>query len=417
MKRFFVKILVFSLFILASIQVFSQSRKELEQKKQKTLEEIEYTNQLMKNTQNSEKENLTSYYILHKKIKSQKQLIYQINEELDICTKQIHNYEIVINYMTEDLNYLKESYAYLILNVWKNREKQNALLFILSSRNFNQAYLRLRYIHELAEIRKKQLITISSIKSLLEVSKARLEDQVLLKEKLLNEKNTAGEILQNQQIEKEETIKSLQKQSKELKKELEKKQKQIKEFTQKIEAIIAEEIRKAAEEEARRKEEEARRKRNSPGQKTNTKTVTPVEKTLSTNFTNNYGNLPWPVENGIITSNYGTHPHPSLKNVTVENKGIDILSLPGSKARAIFEGTVSKVFSLPSMHNVILINHGDYYTVYANLETVTVKVGDKVSTKQIIGTIFIDKTDNKSTLHFELWKGKTTQNPNLWLAK
>lgn len=412
MKLLLAKISLFSFCILSLNFVFSQSRKDLELKKQKTLEEIEYTNQLMKNTQNVEKENINGYYIINNKIKSQKKLIRQIQEEIKLCNKRIRNYELVIAYMTEDLEYLKASYANLILNVWKNKNKQNTLMFILSSKNFNQGYLRLRYIEELTKIRKKQLIAISSIKYLLEQSKIRLENQVIFKESLFNEENSAKNNLQIQQSEKEKTIKSLQEKSKDLKKQLEYQQQQLQELSRQIEKIIAEEIRKQAELEARKKEEALKNKSTA----TTTKT-TPVEKINSTNFANNYGTLPWPVENGIVISYYGTHPHPSLKNVSVENKGIDILSLAASKARAIFDGTVTRIFSLPSMHNIILINHGDYYTVYTNLETVNVTVGDKVTTKQIIGTIYTDKSENKSTLHFELWKGKITQNPLIWLAK
>jgi len=160
--------------------------------------------------------------------------------------------------------------------------------------------------------------------------------------------------------------------------------------------------------------EEARR---TSGSATGTYALTPAEQIISNNFGNNRGKLPWPVERGVIVSHYGKQRHPVLKNIEIDNKGIDIATAKGAMARAIFDGEVRKILSLPGAHNAIIIRHGEYLSVYTNLETVSVSVGENVSTKQYIGTIYTDKTENKTIMHLEIWKGNTTMNPGLWLAK
>ena len=144
--------------------------------------------------------------------------------------------------------------------------------------------------------------------------------------------------------------------------------------------------------------------------------LTPMELKLSENFENNKGKLPWPSEKGVISGTFGEHPHPVLKKVKINNNGIDILTSEGSNAKAIFDGVVTRIMNVPNYNNVVIIRHGEYLTVYSNLNEVFVKKGEKVKTWQDIGYIFTDKEDSKTELHFEIWKAKTLQNPLHWLS-
>ncbi|MDR2834832.1 MAG: peptidoglycan DD-metalloendopeptidase family protein [Bacteroidales bacterium] len=388
-----------TVFVGLSISLKSQSKKDLENEKKKTLNEIEYTNKLLDTTKNKEKESINKLTILNKKINNRKKLISQINKEVELTNERIANYELVISYMEEDLEYLSVSYANLIKSSWKNKNKQHALMFLLASNDVNQSYLRLKYIQQLSLIRKHQLLAIKSIKPLLEESKNKAKTEKELKEILLVEQEGAKKDLQYEQQEKQKTIVNLQNKGKDLEKKLKEQQQQLQKLNKQIEKLIAEEAAKAT--------------KNSKGEIE----LTPAEKTINKNFGNNKGNLGWPVERGIITSYFGSQPHPVLKNVTIDNKGIDIQTTEGSNALAIFEGEVTKVFSLPGMHKIVLIKHGEYFTVYTNLESAEVSEGSKVSSKQILGKIVTDKTENKTMLHFEIWYGSYTQNPSLWLAK
>ncbi|NTV84365.1 MAG: peptidoglycan DD-metalloendopeptidase family protein, partial [Bacteroidales bacterium] len=208
--------------------------------------------------------------------------------------------------------------------------------------------------------------------------------------------------------EKNKTVKTLSKKEKELQKTLKEKEAAAKKLQQAIQDIIAEEIRLA---------NERAKKAGGVSLKTGEFALTPEEKVISDNFLNNQGKLPWPVDKGIISSTFGEHPHPVLKNVKTRNNGIDIMTESGTEARAIFSGVVTRVMNVPNNNNVIIIRHGEFLSVYSNLDQVYVKIGEKVSTKQKIGTVFTNKTDSKTELHFEVWQSKTLLNPEVWLAR
>jgi len=200
----------------------------------------------------------------------------------------------------------------------------------------------------------------------------------------------------------------LQKKEKNLRKELDAQQKKANDLNKRIESLIAEEIRKAE------------NLNKSKGKSTTSKvsTLTKEEVLLSGNFEKNAGRLPWPVSNGFISGHYGIQPHPVLKHVTTNNKGIYIQTPANSTARAVFDGVVTQLFSVPGSNNAVIIQHGEYRTVYANLTDIYVKIGDKVSTKQAVGKIFTDsEKDNKTELYFQIWKNKNLLDPEKWLTR
>ena len=381
--------------------IYAQSKKELENQKKRTLEEIEYTNKLIESTKKEEKKNTNNLFIIEKNIKNRKKLIKQINKELEISQTQIENYELVIGLMTEDLKKLSKSYANLINMAWKNYNKQNALMFVLASKDFNQSYLRIRYIQQLSTVRKQQLFAIKEIKTLLEDSKIKVETEKSKKEELLDELNGVKKELETEQEKQQTTINELKIKGKELEKQLQQQQLQYKQLQEKIDKLIAEEIRKAQEQ-----------------NKENTKNgLSSKEQTLSTEFGNNMGILPFPLEKGVIIKQFGIHPHPANPTIKIDSKGIEIQTNEAAEVKTVFDGEVRQVIQMQGMHTVIIIKHGEYFTIYANLVSATVKSGDMVTTKQKIGTVFTNTTENKTILYFEIRKGTQVLNPATWIKQ
>ena len=201
-------------------------------------------------------------------------------------------------------------------------------------------------------------------------------------------------------------VQTLKQKESKLRNDLKQKQRDAKKLEKAIARIIEEEIRKAKEKAAK-----------TGG--TTTKSgfaLTPKELELSGQFSDNQGKLPWPSERGVITSSFGEHAHPTLPSIKIENNGVDITTDKGAKARAVFEGTVSAVVSIPGAHKAVIVRHGEFLSVYANLEDVIVKMGDKLTVKQEIGSVVTSREDGKTVLHFEIWKGATKLNPEKWVV-
>lgn len=397
------------IFLLVTQLAFSQKdRAALEQEKKKVEEEIEYTNQLLEQTVQSKQTSLNEVVILNKKISKREQLIGTINSQINLLQKQIDEAQDSIAMMQRDLQNLKDEYAQMIYYSYKNRSFYDRMMFVFAADDFNQAYQRLKYFQYYNEYRRQQALLIQIKQKHLELKKESLQAVVLEKNALLASEERQKLQLTSELDEKNQKVRSLSKKEKELQKTLKEKEAAAKKLQAAIQEIIAEEIRLANERAA---------KTGGVSTKTGLFALTPEEKLLSDNFLSNRGALPWPVEQGIISSTFGEHPHPVLKNVKVKNNGIDVMTNPGAEARAVFSGEVTRVMNVPSNNNVVIIRHGEFLTVYSNLDKVYVKIGDKVTTKQTIGTIFTNKTDSKTELHFEVWQSKTLLNPEEWLAR
>jgi septal ring factor EnvC (AmiA/AmiB activator) len=401
--------LMFLLLLFCFSGSFAQKdRAKLEQDKKKVEEEIEYTNKLLEQTRQNRQISLNEVVILNKKISQREQLINTINNEVQLVDYQMSLAQDSIKLLEQDLKSLKDEYAKMIYYSYKNKNLYDRLIFIFSAEDFNQAYQRMKYFEHYNEYRKQQALLIQIKQKRLEI---KMEDLAAIR----NQKNSllSSEERQRQQLtvereQKNKSVQSLSKKEKELQKTLKEKEAAARKLQQAIQDIIAEEIRLA---------NERAKKTGAVSEKTGLFALTPEEKIISDNFMSNRGKLPWPVEQGIISSTYGEHPHPVLKNVKTRNNGIDVLTEAGAEARAIFNGVVTRVMNVPNNNNVIIIRHGEFLTVYSNLDQVYVKIGEKVSTKQKIGKVFTNKTDSKTEMHFEVWQSKTLLNPEEWLAK
>lgn len=398
MKRLKYIILIFVVFLSAS-HIFAQSKSELEKKKNKTQQDINYTNKLLKETQKTQKESYNNLLLINKNIELRRSIINDISYEIKLINGKIADIELIISIMEEDLENLKTHYANMIRVAWKNTNKYNNIMFILASEDFNQAYLRLKYMQQLANYRNKQFKAITALTDILAIQKTKLTDLKNKNNNLLTEQRNEERTLKNDQVKQESTIKKLKAQESDLKKKLQQQQKQMADLQREIERIIR---------------EEAKRNTNVTTGKFE---LTPEAKLVGTNFEKNKGKLPWPVERGVIVSGFGKQKHPVLANIEIDNRGIDISTTVGAPIRAVFDGDVKQVLAMPGMQNVVIIMHGEYMSVYSHLETVLVSKGDKVLAKQVIGKVYTDKTENKTILHFEVWKSTAAVNPTYWLSK
>ncbi len=397
------RILFLFVAFMLSLCAVAQTKADLEKKKKKTINEINYTNKLLEETRKNQKESENNLALLGSQISSRKELISDINNEIAFVSERIKETESIIAMMTEDLENLKLSYARMLQIAWKNRNKNNEIMFLLSSKDFNQSYLRLKYMQQMADYRKRQLIAINAIKAFLERQKEKLVAQKDEHQKLLDEEKVEAKNLENARRQQESTLAKLKGKEADLKKQLAEKNKQKQQLQAAIEKLIAEEVKKSS---------ASKGKAN-----TGKYELTPEEKIVSDNFGSNVGKLPWPVQRGVIVSRFGKQPHPVISGVEIDNKGIDISTTTGSDARAVFDGEVRKVFSIPGTQNAVIIRHGEYLSVYTHIDKVYVSVGNKVKAKQAIGKIYTDDAENKTVLHLEIWKGSATLNPANWLAK
>ncbi|MCR5659742.1 MAG: peptidoglycan DD-metalloendopeptidase family protein [Bacteroidales bacterium] len=420
----------FVLFFFASVSTFAygqktkgKSKKQLQSEITTLQKEISTANQLLKKTTKDKEMTLNEVNLLDKKIKQREKLITTYNEQIAVLNEEINTGQSNIKALNSDLSKLQKEYAKMIVFANKNRSHYDRLAFIFASKDFNQALSRLRYIRQFNDARKTKMnqisVTEQRISGEVEASQQAREQQAAL----LKDEKKQQEALKTEKEDLNKQVSNLKKKEGSIQQEIKNKQQQAKKLQKAIDDIIAAEIRKANEEAERKRREEAKKNANkgktttAPAPKEKGMALTPAEKTLSSSFVNNKGKLPWPVERGVISSSYGKHASVVSDKVTVTNNGIDIATTSGTKARAVFDGEVSSVTKLTGANTVVIIRHGEYFTVYSNLENVTVKRGDKVKTKQNIGTVHTNKTENKTELHFELLKEQSRQNPANWLSK
>lgn len=379
---------------------FSQSVDELQKRKQEAENEIRYTSKLLSEVQKNQKLSLNRLQLLNRQIEQRNSVISTINSEINLYQQLIDNNTLAIRIMTEDIQNLKKEYAELIRSAYRNRNAYDQILFLLSAENANQAYRRYLYMKHYTDYRQGQAEIIESIQEVLNKKAENLEQQKLIKIQLVSDTKKEAQQLSQEKTQKNAEVQKLQREQQDLRKKLQ----QQREIEQRLER----EIQKIIEEEARK----------SKAAGTTGFSLTPEQKLVGDNFAQNKRRLPWPVERGVITEHFGINQHPVLANVQTRNNGISIATEAGAKVRAIFNGEVSRVFGIAGGNTAVIIRHGKYLTVYSNLREVTVKMGDKVTTKQNIGTVFTDTEDgNKSILKFQIWLENQKLNPEDWIGR
>ena len=392
-----------------------KTRGQLEKEIQSLQKEISTANQLLQKTTKDKELTLNEVSILDKKIQQREQLIKAYNEQIEVLNGEIDAGQNHIKSLNADLSSLRKDYAKMIVFAHRNRSHYSKLGYLFAAEDFNQAFRRLRYIHQFSDariIKMKQIaLTEERISGEVEAHQKVRDEQT----ELLKDEKKQEQALKDEKKELKKQVAALKKKEGSIQQDIKNKQQQTKKLQKAIDDIIAEEIRLANERNKKKTENQS----NTNKTKTQSSNIalTPSEKTLSSNFANNKGNLPWPVERGVISSSFGKHASVVSKKVTVTNNGIDIATTEGAQARAVFDGEVASVTKLTGANTVVILRHGEYFTVYSNLENVTVKRGDTVKTKQNLGSIHTNKTENKTELHFELLKETNRLDPAAWLSK
>jgi len=398
--------------------ISAQSKKELEKKKQQIHKDIEYTNQLLSQTRKNKTASLSQLLTLNKQISYRSELIGTIHSEISNVDGQINYTNAQIDSIIGRLDELKKHYADLLYFAYKNQGAFTKLSFIFSSSDFNQAYQRVKYLQHLSAYRIHQRDLIRQLADSLSDKKGKLADVKKDKTQLLTVQQKEKQNLDKEKKEQIVMVNTLASKEKNLKSDLRDKQKLEAKLNRLIENAIRKEIEAAQLAAKKRAASTVTASANTKKTKVETTpyvlSATPETMRLSSAFENNRGRLPWPVEQGFISSSYGRHAHPVWKDVVVNNSGVDINSSKGAKVRCVFEGKVTKIIVIMNKYAVI-VQHGEYFTVYSNLQDVSVKSGDIISTKQTIGTVQTDD-EGKSEVHLEIWKGSNKMDPEGWIV-
>lgn len=394
----------------------SKDKEKLQRSKQKLEEEIRNTNEMLEKTRKSKAVSISRVQILTRQIRSREALIRTINRELAEVQATMELDSIRIGRLSTQLDGMKAEYARMIAYAYRTMNGRSMLMFIFSAKDFNQAYQRMKYYSQYAAYRRSQAVKIEGTRKAIATHRGELEAARSEKIGLVQSKETEKQRLDREKSEKATAVNELSAKEKQLLASLKAKQQDADRLERAIQKMIADEIR--ASEERARKKEAAAAKAGTPKAPATTGTIdfTPKEKELSSSFSANRGKLPWPCDRGFISGSFGEHPHPVLEHVKVKNNGIDIMTESGAAVRSVFGGKVSRVMTFPGYNRVVIIRHGEYLTVYSNLGEVSVAEGQAVTTRQSIGKVQSGQEGHKPELHFELWHGKTLQDPELWLS-
>lgn len=432
MKRFLVGV-VCCLWLAVRLSAQSnQLIRELESKRGALQKQIAESESILQNTKKDVGSQLNGLAVLTGQIEERKRYILAINNDMEAIQRELASLGRQLNRLECELKDKKEKYEASVQYLYKNRSIEEKLMFIFSAKDLSQTYRRLRYVREYATYQRLQGEEILKKQEQIRKKQAERRQVMAAKENLLKEREEEKVKLEAQEKERRTMVADLQRKQKGLQNEINKKRKEANQLNARIDKLIAEEIeraRKRAEEEARR--EAAARKKAAAKDRSmaaagkavtskplETFSMSKADRELSGDFASNRGRLPMPISGPyVIVSHYGQYAVPGLRNVKLDNKGMDIQGKAGAQARAIFNGKVAAVFQLNGLFN-ILIRHGSYISVYCNLSTASVKSGDTVKTKQPIGQVFSDGTDNgRTVLHFQLRREKEKLNPELWLNR
>jgi murein hydrolase activator len=388
--------LLFVIFFSFSFGLKGQTKAELEEKRRKTLQEIAYVDDLLVTTKKKKTESMNAVKIIARKLDLRESVITDMREEISLINRRIDLNTLAINMMEDDLIIIKTDYRKAVLSSYRFRKSNPELVYILSAQDFNQGYKRLKYLQQLAKFRRKETEILVELKKQIESSKRRLENDLGRIYELKIKEEQQKSLLQGEQEKRKSMVKSLSNKERKLKKELEDKKLLAKRIENEISRIIEEEKKRSI------KLENA-----------------PEERLIGESFSENKGRLPWPVEKGIITSHFGVQKHPVLKYLTENNIGIEITSSGRVNVRNIFQGEVARVFPIQGENMTVIVRHGKYLTVYANIVNVRVKKGDKVMTKESIGDVYSDPEDNfNCVLKFMIYETNTKYiDPEVWISK
>ena len=389
MRKFTYQFCLVLMFFSINLICNAQNVNDLEKQINKLQNEIKTSQNLLKKTSKNKETTVKEVEILQAQIKKRDDLIKTYEKQIAILNKETKGYRNDVAKLQSDLEKNRQEYADLLVIHYRNRNNLNNLLFIFSSEDFNQAVRRMRYIQQFNDLLKHKMEEIDVTKADIKQRIDKNEEDKKHIESLNNTQKKERDELNKDKKTLNDKIAKLKKDEKKIKNEIAQKEKETKDLQAKIKKIIEEELSKR-------------------------KADATIDMNLAANFESNKGKLPWPVASGVVTKKYGKSSHPTQSKVVVVNNGIDITTEQGANALCVFDGQVSTIFNTGST-NVVMVRHGTYFTLYANLDKVFVKSGDKVKTGEKLGLIHTGASDNVTTLHFEVWNDKNNTNPETWL--
>ncbi len=406
-------VLTFSLALAAQ----GQDRNALEKQRKKLESDIKRNKELLGKVAEDKKNSLTQLELLLSQINTRQKIISNINKELSVLNGQIGENNSIIKSLEKDLEELKKHYAEMLYYAYKHNSQYSDVAFIFSAKTLSQAYSRMRYLKRLNEFRLRQAELIKETMDALGAKIAELNEKKKIQQELLAEQTNQKQTLDKERTQTNQIVGSLQQKEKKLAADIKKYEEQSIALANTIEKLIEKEMADAKKKAA----EEAKKNATKPSGTTSSASNTPIKPApaldmkLSASFGQNKGKLPWPVDNGVIVKGFGEHPHPVYPNLKTNNKGVDIKTNANAQVKAVFDGQVTSVLYMPGHNQVVMVKHGEYFTVYSKLKDVHVKVGEQIKAKQVIGTVHTDDDSSLSEVHFELWQGTNYLNPALWI--
>ncbi len=395
----YLKILVVSavLAAFAAGTAFAQDTRAQEERKAKLEREIEIIDQQLKANASKSSSMLADLDLIRKNVSNRKALVQESDRLIRQYSDSVYLAQREINRLQARIDELTDHYSRLVLSAYRNRDARVWYMYMFASENLGQAFRRFGYFKNISNQMKAEAQEIRDMKSELEAKKARLSEMKKEAEAVKAERMKELEKLKKDEAKADSVVKALQKDRKKYQNELNAKKKEVQALNKEIQKII-ENAMKAAD-----------------GKNTSDKTRVPVDTKLDAEFSKNKGKLPWPAD-GPILSRFGKQYHAVLKNIELPpNNGIDLAVAVGTKVQTVFDGVVNQVITMPGYNKCVLVQHGNYFTLYCKMKSINVKAGDKVKTGDVLGTI--DTINGQTQLHFEVWKGKTPQNPETWLRK
>ena len=374
-------------------QYSQQSRSSLEKERDVNLVKIQEAETILKETEKSKNITVGKLNVINKQIRNRQSLISNLRSDIKVQSDEIILIRNLIISLKRDLRILNNEYSDMIYSSYKSRSSLDKLTYIFSSKDYNQMFRRFNYIFQYSKFRKNQIIEINKVYEELEYQENNLSDINKKQKKLLDDELSENNKLQKLKGRQRKIISDLNKKQRNLRKEIAERKVALENLDKLIRDII-------------RREKEALLK--------NGDDINLLE--ITEGFEANIGKFEWPVKSGFISNKFGEHAHPIIKNIKVKNDGIDIQTSKSSQVHAIYDGKVSTVAFIPGMNNVVIINHGEYYTLYAKLKNLKVQKGDIISEKQVIADL-VTNNDGITQLQFQIWKNNIKLNPENWIIK
>ncbi|MDH5610636.1 MAG: peptidoglycan DD-metalloendopeptidase family protein [Cyclobacteriaceae bacterium] len=392
------KLIFFVVFLTSGYCLVAQQTKtkaQLEQEKKENLRKIAEAEKILSETESERKVTIGQLTAINEQVKARESLIVALNQEVALLNGEIGELNIVVRALQRDLTNLKKEYASMIYSSYKANRGFSTLTFLFSSQTFNQLFKRLKYLEQYSESRKIQASQIEQVSRALNLQRTDVEGKIKEQQKLLAQQINENKKLVSLKDRKSSLVAELNKREKEIRSEMGERKKSIEQLDKLIAELIRREIEKS-------------------------RTLSTVneadENALTGLFEQTKGKMAWPVSTGFISMKFGMQPHPVLKNIEIENTGIEIQTNQGETVKSVFIGEVKTLAFVPGHYNVVVVKHGSYYTVYSRLKEVNVKKGQKVNASDVIGKVHTSG-EGVSELHFEVWKNTEKLDPEKWLTK